>query len=217
MGDVWLELPAGVEKLAGDLRRRVHLADLGRLPDDNEWPLVLRFSQVGRFELKGWLRAELGGREGRFETDFVQPVEVRADTILYEASHPTRYEAVVEGQRYRYGGWVVRVPIDRSEGVLQSEISPRARVVKEEIAVCRGCVGDFPVLLPFCAFVGPEGGLRGAEFQQYEVSLADHPPPPGAVEAAREALTRWKFTAAQAKGRPVTDYVLVRVEVRREE
>jgi hypothetical protein len=207
-GEVWLELPDGVHRLAGDLRRRVSLAD--RLPDDNEWPLVLRFSRLGRFEVRGWFRAELGGRDGRFETDFVQLIDVRADTILYEPSHPTRYESVLKGQRYRYGGWIVKVPIDSSEAVLQNEISPRALVLKEEVAVCRHCQGDFPVQLPFYAFVGPDGTLRGAQIAR-DIN-ADQ----GAIDAAREALTHWKFTPAEVKGRPVTDYVFVRVEVRQE-
>ena len=209
-----IDVPDGIEVVSGDTVSVAHVSRRSRKHAGRVFQVMIRPVRPGSYVIRGRLAIDAGAERGADETDFLLSIEVRPDTVIYaRAPRATRFENVRGGQRYRYGGRYL-VPIDSTEALLEDEITEKPRPLTQEAAFCPGCAAPLPTVVPFVAMVGSDGGLRESRFLDMEEqgTIA-----PDAVGAASGALARWTFEPARAGGRPVADYVVVRVPVRSRE
>lgn len=214
---VRVQIPEGINLVSGDLSWSMHPSMVWTDRRDNEREIRLLLDRTGEYAIHVFLRVEAGGDQGIDEMDLVMPITVRPDTVLYSNGYPTRIEAVRQGRRYRYAGRCL-VPIDSSESIVVGDIEkPGVRVLREEVGHCGECGLREPVRVPFLAIVGSDGKLRSAEYTPTYDPRIKGPltGPEGSplVRVAREALSRWQFAPARAKGRPVAHCLEVQVTV----
>lgn len=206
-----ISIPDGIEVLSGDTVSVARVSKRSRKRAERVFQLVIRPARYGSYLIRGWLGIDAGAERGADETDFILPLEIQPDTVIYaRAPRVTRYENVRQGQRYRYGGPYL-VPIDSTQALLEEEITLKPRATVQEAAHCSDCPAPLPIVVPFVVMVGSDGRVRETRFLDIqEVGTID----PLVVTAAAEALARWQFEAARAKDRPVADHLVVRVPVR---
>ncbi len=206
-----ISVPDGIEVLSGDTVSVARVPRRARRRAERLFQLVLRPARYGSYVIHGHLGIDAGEEHGADETDFVLPLTIEPDTVVYaRAPHATRYENVRHGQRYRYGGRYL-VPIDSSQALLEEDITEKAKPVVEAAASCHGCPGPLPTVVPFVAMVGTDGRVRESRFLDIqEQGTTD----PALVAAASAVLSGWQFDPAKANGLPVADYVVVRVPVK---
>lgn len=206
-----ISVPEGIEVVSGDTVSVAHVSRRSRKHAGRVFQIMIRPVRVGSYVIRGWLGIEAGEERGSDETDFLLPIEVRPDTVIYaRAPRATRFETVRGGQRYRYGGRYL-VPIDSTEALLEDEITEKPKPLTQEAALCAGCAAPLPTVVPFVVMVGRDGRLHDSRFLDMdEQGTMD----PDVVAAASGALARWTFEPARVDGRPVADYVVVRVPVR---
>lgn len=206
-----ISLPEGIEVVAGDTVGVAHFSKRPRARAERSFTIFIRPVREGTFVIRGTLEIDAGAELGIDQTDFVLPLEVRSDSVFYaRAPRPTRFEKWRNGHRYRYGGPYL-VPIDSSEALLQEEIDRKPSVKHEEPAFCSGCAKPLPSVVPFVVMVGSDGRPRETRFLDIdEQGSVD----PSVVAAASGVLSRWEFEPARSKGRPVADFLVVRVPVR---
>lgn len=225
IGEVRIQVPREVEVVSGDTFRTAHVSPRWMGPQDAEWTLRLRPSQVGRFTIRGTLRVSCGEPNSwRQETETLVDLDVRSDTTLVHGGYPTRYEQVVGGIRFRYGGarlerdsvshqLVLRpghmVRIDSSEALLKDDITDRPQLMDSPHAVCGDCVLSEPVRVRRAVTVGADGSVTWIE----PPSAGELPEDPRIVAAAEEALKRFHFRPARGRGRAVADWAEVNVIV----
>jgi hypothetical protein len=206
-----ISVPEGIEVLSGDTVSVALVSRYTRRHAERLIRLVIRPVRIGSYVIRGWLGIDGGEEHGSDETDFLLPLSVQPDTVIYaRAPHPTRFENVRHGQRYRYAGRYL-VPIDSTQALLQEEITEKAKTKTQEPAGCPGCPGPLPAVVPFVVMVGSDGRVRESRLLDVEYAVTVDP---ALVAAAAEALARWEFVPALAGDRPVADYVVVRVPVR---
>ena len=101
------------------------------------------------------------------------------------------------------------VPIDGPEALMQDDINrgTKPKILKRGAAVDSLGRIPSPMRVPFVVFIDPAGRLRDAR-------------PLGGIDRngylavlARAALQHWTFSPAVAKGRNVSDWLEVRVDV----
>lgn len=206
-----ISVPEGIQVVSGPTLSVASSSVGRRAKPERKWQILLRPLSPGVYEIRGTLRIDAGPDHGVDETDFVIPLEVRGDTVLARSPRPTRFEHVREGQRYRYAGRYL-VPIDSSEAVLQDEIDQKPQVVRQEAAACSTCAGTLPAVVPLVVMVGSDGLLREARY--LDIIEVGEEIDPTIVQAAKEALVKWAFAPATSRGRPVADYLVVRVPVK---
>jgi len=210
VGDVQVELPPGFALVSGDTLRHVLISPYSRRPmSDLRWVVTIRPEQTGHKEVKLKLRIDGGPKQGVDETEFVMPMEVRTDSVrVVQPPHSIRLERVREGKRYRLADGYL-VPIDTTEAFLESDIAVKPRVLSSTVAP-RPPGSAFPAGgVPLVALVAKDGRLLGAELLEApEGPTYD----PRIIEAARSSIERWRFAPAQARGQPVPDYLVVRVQ-----
>jgi len=187
------------------------LSSRRRAQSERRWRIVVRPTRPGLYVVRGTLTIDAGEERGVDETEFVLPLEVRPDTVVYaRAPRATRFENVRGGQRYRYAGRYL-VPIDTTEALLEEEIDQKPKPTHQEIALCPACPGPLPALVPMVVMVGSDGTVRESRYLELdEEGTLD----PASVAAARGALEKWRFEPARSRNRPVADYTVVRVPVR---
>jgi len=206
-----VSVPEGIEVVSGDTLSVAHVSRHSRRYAGRVLQIMIRPVRPGTYVIRGWLGIDAGAERGADETDFLLPIEVRPDTVIYaRAPRATRFENVRGGQRYRYGGRYL-VPIDSTEALLEDEITAKPKPLTQEAALCPGCAAPLPTVVPFVAMVGSDGRLRESRFLDMEEQGTIGS---DVVAAASGALARWTFEPARAGGRPVADYVVVRVPVR---
>lgn len=201
VGVARIVLPPGVQLLGGDTLHRAHPAR-----PEAEWEILIRPLIPGQQEIRGILWINDSGCID--EGEFVMPLNVRADTILGRQSTMVRTERVSGAQRYRYGGGYM-VPIDGPEALMQDDINrgTKPKILKRGAAVDSLGRIPSPMRVPFVVFIDPAGRLRdarplgGIDRNSYLVGLA------------RAALQHWTFAPAVAKGRNVSDWLEVKVDV----
>jgi len=206
-----VSVPEGIEVVSGDTVSVDHVSRRSRRHAGRVLQIMIRPVTPGTYVIRGSLEIDAGAERGADETDFLLPIDVRPDTVIYaRAPHATRFENVRGGQRYRYGGRYL-VPIDSTEALLEDEITEKPKPLTQEAAVCPGCAVPLPTVVPFVAMVGSDGRLRESRFLDLEEqgTIASD-----VVAAASGALARWTFEPARAGVRAVADYVVVRVPVR---
>jgi len=209
-----ISVPDGIEVVSGDTVSVLHVSKRSRRHAGRVLQIMIRPVRPGSYVIRGSLGIDAGPDRGEDETDFVLPIDVRPDMVIYaRAPRATRFENVRGGQRYRYGGRYL-VPIDSTEALLEDEIVEKPKPLTQEAAICPGCTSPLPTVVPFVAMVGSDGRLRESRFLEMEdQGTVD----PDVVAAASGALARWTFEPARVGGRPVADYVVVRVPVRSRE
>jgi hypothetical protein len=208
---VRVSVPDGIEVVSGDTVHVTRVSNRGRRQAERRSSIVIRPTKLGSYVIRGSLRIDAGEDRGVDETEFVLPLEVRADTVLYaRAPRVTRFENVRGGQRYRYAGRYL-VPIDTTEALLEEDIDQKPRPSRQEIALCPACPGPLPTVIPLVVMVGSDGVVRETRFLDLDEQGAVDP---ASVEAARRAVEKWVFEPARAGDRPVADYTVVRVSVR---
>jgi hypothetical protein len=156
---------------------------------------------------------------GEVEGEYVLPLHADSSGLVLRRVQRRRLEAVVNGQRYRYAG-ILMVPIDSSEAVVESEIE-KPTVLYSEPAVCTTCAGADPDTVRLLVIVGHDGRVREVKmpFDHFPRNAVDRQltqPSDEVAAAAREAVLKWMFRPARAKGRPVVDWQWADVEVRRQ-
>lgn len=208
---VQISVPEGIRVVSGPTFS-VASSSAGRhARSERKWKILLRPTKPGVYEIRGTLRIDAGTDRGVDEAEFAIPLEVQSDTVVAGSPRPTRFEHVQQGQRYRYADHFL-VPIDSSEALLQEEIDQKPQVVRQEAAVCSVCAGTLPAVVPLVLMVGSDGLLREARY--LDIIEVGEEIDPTIVQAAKEALPRWIFAPATSRGRPVADYLVVRVPVK---
>jgi len=203
-GEARIQLPEGVALVSGDTLYRCHPGGC-----DARWRIVVRVDREGTFELHGSLRI-VGGDGVVDEAEFVMPFEVHADSAIAGQSRLIRAETVRAGQRYRYGSRYL-VPVDGPEAVWQGDIErlgQKPRAPQDIEAVCATCSGDLPRNLTLVALVASDGQVVGVRRRGPAERGDAH-----AFEAAKDALTRTRFTPARLHGKAVADWVTVQVRI----
>ncbi|TMQ56742.1 MAG: hypothetical protein E6K76_12220 [Candidatus Eisenbacteria bacterium] len=222
LGDVRIEVPSGIEVLAGDTSRKVHVSRWEREHFDQEWVVSLRVSRTGKYRIRGELRIPCGEPTVWDESETLVDLDVRQDTTLVHGGYDTRFERIRDGKRFRYGGGhLVRVDstnalifqrghmvlIDSTEALLPDDISERPLVMSAPHAKCPECGLVAPKALRFIVTVGSNGSVTWIESRP----AAETPP---VLASAEQALKRYVFRPARAKGgRPVADWAEVEVIV----
>jgi len=206
-----ITVPEGIRVISGATFSAVSASGGKRAKSERKWQIVLRPTDIGIYEIRGTLTIDRGPDRGVDEAEFAIPLEVRSDTSFAGPPRPTRFEHVRAGQRYRYAGSYL-VPIDSSEVMLQEEIDQKPRVVHQETAACSTCAGALPARVPLVVMVGSDGLLREARY--LDIIEVGEEIDPTIVRVAEEALARWVFAPATSRGRPVADYLVVRVPVK---
>lgn len=197
-----LAFPPGVEVINGDTLR------IGDMQMMQPWTIQVRPRGDGDFIIRGILTV----RTRRYvdKGEFALSLRVSGGTCVAGISRSVRKERVENGQRYRFGGSFM-VPIDSAEYVVQRDIdivSGRARVIQEvEARDTLGVVGEAR-RVRFVAFVDPDGKVRDARLHDGRFRKDER------VSAlGREALKKWRFAPARAKGRAVADWAIVEVAI----
>ncbi|HMI31609.1 MAG TPA: hypothetical protein VK527_07710 [Candidatus Limnocylindrales bacterium] len=205
-----ISLPDGIELVSGDTVSVAHVYQHSRKHAQRVFQIVIRPVRPGSYMIRGWLGIDAGEERGADETDFHLTLDLGADTVTYaRAPRATRFENVRHGQRYRYAGRYL-VPIDSTQALLEEEITDKAKPELREPAICPGCPGPLPTVVPFVVMVGSDGRIRESRF----VDMQEEGTMDGSlVAAAAQALRRWEFEPARAGDHPVADYVVVRVPV----
>jgi hypothetical protein len=204
-------LPEGIELVSGDTVSVVKIVKRARRRSERVLDLVVRPVRYGSYVIRGWLGIDAGPERGSDETDFVLPIEIRPDTLIYaRAPRPTRFENVRNRQRYRYAGPYL-VPIDSTQALLEEEITLKAKATVSVPAYCESCPAPMPPAVPFVVMVGSDGRARESRFLEIQDEGTIDPL---IVTAAAGALAKWQFEPARAKDLPVADYLVVRVPVR---
>jgi len=207
VGEARVRIPDGIEYRSGDTLRGVQISPYSRRPpSDRRWTVAIRPERTGRFELEGRLRIAWRDSNRVDETEFVLPLEVRADSSRALAPRTVRYESTWKGRRFRYADGYF-IPIDSSEALLESEIDPKPRVLSSHRAALPAGVAAPNEGIPFRVVIAAGGRLVSSE----PVEDRGGSPESRLVEAARRSLERWTFAPARAHGRPVADYAIVRV------
>jgi hypothetical protein len=205
-----ISLPDGIELVSGDTVSVAHVYQRTRKRAQRVFQIVIRPVRPGSYTIRGWLGIDAGEERGADESDFNLTLDIGPDTVTYaRAPRPTRFENVRHGQRYRYAGRYL-VPIDSTQALLEEEITEKAKPELREPAICPGCPGPLPTVVPFVVMVGSDGRIRESRFvDMQEEGTMDQ----ALVGAAAQALRRWEFEPARAGNRAVADYVVVRVPV----
>jgi hypothetical protein len=209
---VGIHLPPGLTATKGDL---VRTARTYSDSPDSWWDVEIRADRTGDFEIVGTMTVDVGGEYGRDEEDIRLTVSVGADTSWATHSRGVRYERVVGSQRYRYGGTFL-VPISQPEQITQDDILQRAQVNQKAPATCRGCgLKSEGVTVRLVVFLDEGGQVTRSQplptkLQSGEANI----PGDTVLAAAREALTRWRFSPSRTGTRSVADYIVVSVDVK---
>jgi hypothetical protein len=206
-----LSIPAGLHLQRGDT---TIVGPLNKVRGN--WTLVLRPTQVGRYEVRGQVAIDAGAR-GIDEAEFTMSVEVRSDTVIVEHSRYSRIELRKGGQRFRYGDWWL-VPLDSTEApVVEADIESRgshARAASQVTAVCEQCpTANAPDSVHFVVAIGPDGLVRDWKLLGSSLRRGRRPSP-AVADAAEAALRRMTFQPAQANGQAVSDCIFVSIPVR---
>jgi hypothetical protein len=204
-------VPEGIRVLSGQTFSVESPSTAKRAKPERKWQVLLRPEESGVYRIRGTLRIDAGPDRGVDEAEFAIALEVRGDTVLAGSPRPTRFEHVREGQRYRYADRYL-VPIDSSEALLQEEIDRKPEVVRQAAAACSACAGTLPAVVPLVVMVGSDGLPREARY--LDIVEIGEEIDPTIVEAAKRALAGWEFAPASSRGRPVADYLVVRVPVK---
>ena len=205
-----ISLPDGIELVTGDTVSVAHVFHRSRRRAERVFQIVIRPVRPGSYTIRGRLSIDAGQERGEDESDFNLTLDIGPDSVTYaRAPHPTRFENVRHGQRYRYAGRYL-VPIDSTQALLEEEITQKAKPELREPAICPGCPGPLPTVVPFVVMVGSDGRIRESRFvDMQEEGTMD----PTLIAAAAQALKGWEFEPARAGDRAVADYVVVRVPV----
>ena len=205
-----ISLPDGIELVTGDTVSVAHVHQRSRKHAGRVFQIVIRPVRPGHYTIRGWLGIDAGEERGTDESDFNLALDIGPDTVAYaRAPHPTRFENVRHGHRYRYAGRYL-VPIDTTQALLEEEITHKAKPELREPAICPGCPGPLPTVVPFVVMVGSDGRIRESRFvDMQEVGTMD----PALIAAAAQAVKSWEFEPARAGDRAVADYLVVRVPV----
>ena len=100
-----VSVPEGIEVVSGDTVSVAHVSRRSRRHAERLLQIMIRPVRPGAYVIRGWLGIDAGAERGTDETDFLLPIEVKPDTVIYaRAPRATRFENVRGGQRYRYGG-----------------------------------------------------------------------------------------------------------------
>ena len=196
-------LPASMELVSGDLSRS---AKADRSVE--RWEVFVRPTRPGEQRIVASFVGVVSERE-KDEGDFVLAIDV-GNATDGGVSRRTRSEKVVDAQRYRYGGDFL-VPIEGPEDFNQNDIRKsgvKPHATSEAAATCRDCGTDLPEAVTFVAFIDKTGRLVDARV----LGPASTDP---VVAAARAALATWRFKPSTYAGRPVADWLVVKVPVSR--
>jgi len=206
-----ISIPPGIDVVSGDTLSIKQVVKRTRLKPERTFDIVVRPRVEGAYVIHGSLEVEAVDERGTDLTDFILPVALHGDSVTYaRAPRTTRFENVRGGQRYRYAGPYL-VPIDSTAALLEEEIDQKPRVLSERPAECPACPAPLPRVVPFVAMVGSDGRVRDTRFLDIDdQGTVD----PAVVGAASAALARWEFAPATAGGRPVADFLVVRVPVK---
>jgi TonB family protein len=129
------------------------------------------------------------------------------DSVSFEQFRQVRAERMNQGQRFRYGGEHL-VAIDASDDLIWSyDMERKPEPVSFPAGQCAGCTArDSTVAVQLVVTVGPDGHVRWVESRGG--------PKDKILNAAVEAVKRWEFRPAAARGKPVADWAVVSVPVR---
>jgi hypothetical protein len=192
-------LPPGVDLVRGELFRSTTSGS-----PEKPWAIVVRPTRAGPHRIVARFVGTVSERE-RDEGDFVLVLHPGADTDG-GISQRTRTEKVIGGRRYRYGGDFL-VPIGGPEDFNQNDIhksGQQARPISKTEASCDACGKASPAAVDFVVFLDKTGRLVDA--RPLRLSAGDP-----AVAAAAKALAKWRFQPSRLAGRPVADWLVVKV------
>jgi hypothetical protein len=204
-----ISVPSEMKLLTGDTVMTVPLRQ-------HRPPMALRLSaeRPGQFEIRGVAVFSARGSSAIDEAEFVLPVRVDSARVVTGPVEYLRAERVLNGARFRYSrGWLI--PVEEPTRVIDAEVERTGKgpaVAGMVGAECLQCPSVDDTVM-FVAVVSAKGKLIGSR----PIGLPGREKLPGqdAVKAARLALDRWQFRAAEFRGSPVAAWVYVRVPVRR--
>lgn len=203
LGIVIIHPPEGLLLLAGDTTfsvpvRRVMPARV----------LKLRALRAGTYELLATLVVGDADNNDLLEARLL--LTVGADSVSSGTSELVRTETMLDGHRYRYGGfWLV--PLEADEDYSAAEFARtgiKPRQSEPVIAYCADC----PTAADTVAFVAVIN-RSGKVIQARPLAKAAQADP--ATRAAAEALAKARFRPAQYRNKVITDWVQVRIPVLR--
>jgi hypothetical protein len=177
----------------------------------------------GLYDLHALLTVRRSARDADIG-EYVVSLRVTRDTTILLLPRAVREHRVTNGRTYRYAGQVL-VPVDSTERVVERDIL-KPRVLHEEPGVCPSCEMSGADTVALIVLLDKDGRIvdvqlpvsqnkRSDESRDGSSRGTDIQPDPARLLAARQALTRWTFSPATARGRRVPDWLAVRVPLRR--
>jgi hypothetical protein len=171
--------------------------------------ITVRALRSGHFEIRG--TAEFGDRRdfAQFDEESL-PIDVTGST-LRPGVQETRWAGQFRsGGRFRYAGWYL-IPMDEDEDydfVAFRRSGTPIRVLKRAAARCANCLEDS---LPVSILVNRQG--RVARFELGGQESGEPKRPIEVNTAVQEALASWRLEPAKINGKPVTDWMFVKVPI----
>ncbi len=204
VAEAHIAIPPGLLLVSGDtLIRTPAVGDPGR-----HFMLAVRPSGTGLQVINGVLIVT-GPHLGTEETEVELTMTVSPDTVVLGGCRIVRQECVRGGQRYRYGGEFL-VPIPHAERFIEDELmvatGRRPNIARQAVATCSVCPAGTHTTMSWVVFVGADGLVVDAR-------PLDSGADPTVTAAARASLSTWNFTPALVRGLPVSDWVIVQVQV----
>jgi hypothetical protein len=214
-GEVRIAVPSGIEVVEGDVARQIHpnptQTPTRIVPRDYEWDLWLRPTRAGKFTIRGHISIPGGAANSWDESECALDLEVRADSVIVPRfSRTLRHERIADGQRFRYGGKHM-VLIDGPEPWLADAHGQQSdpEAIDRPEGMCVGCGLAEPKSLRYAVTVGTDGRVRWIEPRRPDAPSED----PRVLEAAENALKRWRFRPARIGERAIANWAEVDVVV----
>jgi hypothetical protein len=211
VGKVHIEIPPGIDIVEGDTDREARANPEFGGPLRADWDLWLRPTRAGKFTIRGSISIPRGTANSWDESECALDLEVRADSVIVPRfSRALRHERVADGLRFRYGGKHM-VLIDGPEPWLADAHGPQSdpEVIDRPEGVCAGCGLAEPRSLRYAVTVGTDGAVRWIEPRRPSAPSED----PRVLEAAENALKRWRFRPARIGERAIANWAEVDVVV----
>jgi len=199
-GRLLISVPPGLVVEKGDT-----LVSLKGDAPDRAHRLSLRATRSGSFEIVG--RLEVKGANGMDFAAAILPVTCSGDTCAIGDEVLTSVESVRSGRRFRYAlDWVI--PMDSTETYDSREFARVGQKPRIEGVVPTVAWSGVSDTLRFVAVIDPQGRVAAATAVGQTGGREA-----GMIQAAEAALARTHFRPAVVAGRPVSDWVLVRVPI----
>jgi len=202
-----VEVGPGAVVVAGETSRSVHTSMYWK-PRDSKWSLYLRRTGVDPVLIRASLRIPGDSPSSYCYYECVLKLGFGGDAISVLENRTTVQVCVINGLRFRYGG-EYPVAIDEDETEMPRGIEVRPVLLEGGEVPCHECGLSEPADVEMVVTVGTKGTVTWIRPEPLFGAVVE----PRVWSAVQDGVRKYRFLPARSQGRPVADYVMLKVRV----